>query len=131
MASRKQEILCELLRSGLLSLRLTCGMGEHLPWWYLLRKREIFRLGWEEANFLHNVHLSISEPEFLGNDLGFINFAFPAHIKRLGSKLSPQKAKLLIEFRDLVPPHLRSQLTWQPSEELKRMAESDVASDGD
>ena len=130
MASRKQQILCELLHSGLVSLRLTCGMGEKLSWWSLLRNREIFRIGWEEANFLHNVPQSILEAEFLENDLGFINFDFPAHVKRLGTRLSRQKASLMIEFYDLVPQHLRGKVTWRPSEELKRFAGETGAAPG-
>ena len=122
MVSRKQQILCEFLHGGLVSLRLTCGMGESLSWWSLLRHREIFRIGWEEANFLHNMHLSISEAEFLENDVSFINLAFPAHIKRLGPRISQRKASLMVEFYDLVPQHLRGGVTWRPNEELRRLA---------
>jgi hypothetical protein len=93
-----------------------------LRWWRVFESREIFRVGAEEANFLHNIHLSILEAEFVENDVGFINFAFPTYIKRLGPRMSQQKARLMIEFCDLVPEHLRGKISWQPSVEFKRLA---------
>jgi hypothetical protein len=63
------------------------------------------------------------EPEFVDNDISFVNLAFPVHIERLGRKLPAETARLMVEFYDLVPEPLRPQLSWHPNPELRRLAE--------
>ena len=74
------------------------------------------------ANFLHRVPHSVLEPEFVDNDITFINFAFPGYISRLGTALPAGTARLMVELYDLVPDSLRPQLSWHPSPELRRLA---------
>ena len=121
MPSRKQEIYCELLQWGILHLRLLCGAGEGWTTEKRFHVRDACEIGWEEANFLHRVHVSILEPEYVDNDISFINWAFPAHIERLGNHLWPEVAKLMLEFYEGVPHTLRPQITWHPTEEFKQL----------
>jgi hypothetical protein len=90
----------------------------------LLALREDLRLAHEQANFLHRVHQSILEPEYVNNDITFINWAFPVHIQRLGDQLDRQTAALMLEFYEAVPDRLRSQLEWHPSAEFRQLAGS-------
>jgi hypothetical protein len=90
----------------------------------VLAMREEFRLAHEQANFLHRVHGSILEPEYVDNDITFINWAFPVHIQRLGDRLGSESAALMLEFYDGVPEGLRSQLEWHPSAEFRQLAGS-------
>ena len=84
--------------------------------------REEFRLGFEITNFLHRVHGSILEPEYVDNDITFINWAFPTHIGRMGNRLGAETAALMIEFYDGVPEAMRPELTWHPDAALKQLA---------
>ena len=79
-------------------------------------------IAWDQANFLHNVHQSILDPEFKEEDVWFINTAFRTLVERLGSWIPQKTAGLMIEFHDLVPPGLREKVTWEPDQELKRRA---------
>ena|ERR1700722_16898473 len=122
MPTRKQEIYCQLLRNGILNLRMLCSWGhckaaERNP--YLSSALDI---GWEEANFLHKVPNSILEPEYADNDLSFINWAFPKHIERLGNQLGTETAALMLEFYEGVPIELRSHLIWRPNAEFRALA---------
>jgi hypothetical protein len=61
-------------------------MGSRVTAEQLPELRRALEGGWEQANFLHRVHGSILEPGYVGNDLSFINWAFPCHIERLGGR---------------------------------------------
>src|SRR5262245_55282588 len=106
MPSRKQTIYCELLMWGILHLRMICAGGSNATAEEMFRLREAFEVGWEEANFLHHVHVSILEPEYVDNDISFINWAFPTHIERLGAGLGAGTARLMLEFYEGVPDAL-------------------------
>lgn len=123
MSTRKQEIYCQFLRRGILNLRFLCAMGTRATPEQLPQLQASLEAGFEQANFLHRVHASILEPEYLDNDISFINFAFPCHIRRLGDHLEAEIATLIVEFYDGVPDHLRSQLSWHPSPNLRALAE--------
>ncbi|WP_439627407.1 hypothetical protein [Gemmata sp.] len=122
MASRKQEIYCALLYDGLIHIRFLCGRGARLSAEEALNFQGWFEVGWEEANFLHHVHNSILDPEYVENDISFINFAFPCHISRMGHQLGGSKAALMLEFYEGVPEALHPQLTWHPSKEFRVLA---------
>ena len=122
MASRKQEIYCQLLYHGLLELRMLCTRGSHVTAEEMFGLQSEFELGWERANFLHRVHISLLEPEYVSNDISFINWAFPCHIERLGDRLGAETAALMLEFYENVPEAMRSQLEWHPSAEFRSLA---------
>ncbi len=122
MPSRKQMIYCQLLRWGILQLRMLCARGAWGTEEQVIVPRDAFKLGWEEANFLHRVHGSILEPEYVDNDITFINWAFPCHIQRFGDQLGAETARLMLEFYEGVPERLRSQLTWHPTPEFRQLA---------
>ncbi|MEW6737778.1 MAG: hypothetical protein AB1489_41240 [Acidobacteriota bacterium] len=126
MSSRKQQIYCELLEFGIIRIRTLfsaarsalkgCSDSTHAS------VNETLHIGFEEANFLHNINLSILEPDFVENDINFINLAFPWYINTLGQKIVPQVARLMLEFYDLVPVTLRPSLTWHPTKEFREFA---------
>lgn len=127
MPSRKQVIYTRLLQWGILHLRMLCSRAAHVTAEEVLRLREAFEVGWEQANFLHRVHGSILEPEYVDNDITFINWAFPAHIRRLPDHIGAETAALMLEFYEGVPEHLRSQLTWHPTPEFRQLASQSSA----
>ena len=122
MASRKQEIYARLMYDGLLGLRMLCSSAAWGDPAKLPELKGWFEWGFQQANFLHRVHLSILEPEYVDNDLSFINWAFPVHIERATNGLSQQTAALMLEFYDGVPEALRPQLEWHPTAEFRTQA---------
>src|SRR5262249_27628731 len=78
--------------------------------------------GFEEANLLHHVHCSILEPEYVDNDISFVDWGFRVYVERLGDRLSAETAALMLEFYEGVPEELRSRLEWHPSAELRELA---------
>jgi len=123
MASRKQQIYSRLLREGILYLRAVCAGGGWATEEQVQRMRDEFKIANEIANFLHRVHGSILEPEYVDNDITFINWAFPTHIARMGDRLGAETAALMIEFYDGVPEAMRPELTWHPNAALKQLAD--------
>ncbi len=122
MSTRKQEIYCQLLRDGILEVRGLCARGDCVIAECLPELCQALEVGWELANFLHNVPSSILEPGYVDNDLTFINWAFPHLIERLGDRLRAEIAPLMLEFYEGVPDNLRAELTWHPSIEFRAMA---------
>ena len=126
MPTQKQVIYCRLLKAGLLHLRAVCAGGGWGTGEQVSRMREAFRVGNEIANFLHRVPGSVLEPEYVDNDVSFINHAFPVHLKRLGDRLDAETAALMLAFYDGVPESLRPELTRHPGEDLRRLASGAV-----
>jgi hypothetical protein len=100
---------------------MLCSRGSHVTAEEMFGLQGEFVIGWEQANFLHNVPGSILEPEYVDNDISFINWAFPVHIERLGDRLWPETARLMLEFYEGVPEHLRPQLQWHPDEAFRKL----------
>jgi hypothetical protein len=84
--------------------------------------RELFGDGFEEANLLHHIHCSILVPEYVENDISFINWGFRVYVERLGDRLSPETAALILSFYEGVPEEMCSLLEWHPSPELRALA---------
>lgn len=123
MPTRKQEIYCRLLQHGILALRLVCATDivsapEQLP-----RLQQAMEIGFAHANFLHRVSISILEPEYVDNDISFINWAFPRYVDQLGEHLGAETAALMLEFHEGVPTELQPRLTWRPDDEFRLLAE--------
>jgi hypothetical protein len=105
--SRKQEIYRELLQFGLPYLR---GV-RHLRSWQAAHRRALY----EEAEFLHNLPVSILEPEFVEHDVWFLNH----QARRFLADADPRHAApyyhhrgLIRELFALVPEPLRGKLEW-------------------
>jgi hypothetical protein len=106
--SRKQEIYRELLQFGLPWLR---GVRS-LRWWQSTRRQAFY----EKAEFLHNLYVSILEPEFEHHDIWFLNHqarlflmdADPKHTACYYHHLG-----LIRELFTLVPVGLKGKLAWQ------------------
>jgi hypothetical protein len=116
--SRKQEIYAEMIWLGFVALRAICGSGASVGW-----DRQECEQGWSVANLLHNASGSILLPEYTDNDINFINLAIPHYLEGPQGIFEHEFCRLLIEFHDLVPDELRAQITWHPSEELRRAVE--------
>jgi hypothetical protein len=113
--SRKQEIYRELLQFGLPSLR---GV-RHLRCWQTARRQALY----VEAEFLHNLYVTILEPEFVDHDIWFLNHqarwfltqADPRHVASYHHHRG-----LIGELFALVPERLRDKLVWPGPDELPR-----------
>ncbi|HEU5115982.1 MAG TPA: hypothetical protein VFT74_04830 [Isosphaeraceae bacterium] len=76
MASRKQWLYCRFLEMGISRLRVLCGIAEGCSEAELLDMSESFRDRFDVANLLHNIHGSILKPDYVDNDIRFINWEF-------------------------------------------------------
>jgi hypothetical protein len=113
--SRKQEIYRELLQFGLPSLR---GV-RHLRWWQKSRRQALY----VEAEFLHNLFVTILEPEFVDHDIWFLNYQarwFLTHADPKQAACYYHHRGLIQELFTLVPEGLRSKLEWSGPDELPR-----------
>lgn len=105
--SRKQDIYRELLQFGLPYLRSL----RSLRWWEKRRRQALS----EEAEFLHNLHVSILEPEFMDHDIWFLNHqarSFLAHAEPRYAPCYEHHGRLIRELFTLVPEPLRHKLEW-------------------
>ncbi len=114
--SRKQEIYRELLRFGLPYLRSVWS----LRWWERARRRALY----EEAEFLHNLGVSILDPEFGDHDLWFLNHQARRFLEHADPRHAPcceHHRRLVRELFALVPEPLRHNLEWAgPEDEADR-----------
>ena len=122
--SPKQIIYSQLIHHGFVMLRVYQSWAAYGSWWSRLFRypRKHFQHGHALADLLHNIHRSILVPEFTDNDFGFINHAIPTFLRRAGSEVEVRLASFLVQFHDAVPSEQRDQLTWHPSEELRKKA---------
>jgi hypothetical protein len=105
--SRKQEIYREFLQFGLPYLR---GV-RYFRWWQTARRQALYM----EAEFLHNLYVTILEPEFTDHDIWFLNHlarwfltqADPRHVA-----LYYHHEALIRELFTLVPERLKGKLEW-------------------
>jgi hypothetical protein len=105
--SPKQTVYQAMLRSTLPHLRNVSTRR----WWRRLRDRSAFH----ESELIHNLPVSIFEPEFVEHDLWFLNFQARAYCERCNPALSllyPQQVAKIRELFALVPEHLRVKLQW-------------------
>jgi len=105
--SRKQEIYREFLQFGLPWLR---GVRS-IRWWQTARRHALY----VEAEFLHNLYVSILEPEFVNHDIWFLNHQarwFLTHADPRHVASYEHHEGLIRELFTLVPERLRSKLTW-------------------
>jgi hypothetical protein len=89
---------------------------------WLLEHRDDFRYGFALADLLHRVHGSIVEPDFLENDITFINFAIPDYLRVVGAGVEPAVVKRFVLLYDAVPETMRKLLTWQPTQAHRQVA---------
>jgi hypothetical protein len=109
--SRKQEIYRELLQFGLPSLRAV----RHLRWWQKARREALY----VEAEFLHNLYVTILEPEFVDHDIWFLNHQaswFVTHADPKQVACYYHHERLIKELFALVPDRLRDKLMWSGPE---------------
>jgi hypothetical protein len=105
--SRKQEIYREFLQFGLPYLR---GV-RYFRWWQMGRRRALYM----EAEFLHNLYVTILEPEFVDHDIWFLNHQarkFLTHADPKHAVYYFHHQGLIRELFPLVPERLRGKLEW-------------------
>ena len=112
--SRKQEIYREFLQCGLPLLR---GV-RYFRWWQTGRRQALY----VEAEFLHNLYVTILDPEFVDHDIlvpellrrnWFLTHADPRHVA-----CYYHHQILIRELFTLVPERLRDKLEWAGPDEL-------------
>ncbi len=91
------------------------------PAW-ISEHRNLFDHGFALADLLHRVHGSILEPEFVDNDVTFINFAIPYYLGSLGKEVDPAIIMRFVAIYDAAPVELRNSLTWQPTPDMRAIS---------
>ena len=105
--SRKQEIYREFLQFGLPYLR---GV-RYFRCWQPGRRRALYK----EAEFLHDLYVTILEPEFVDHDIWFLNHQARWFLTHADPRLAPcyyHHQGLIRELFTLVPERLRGKLEW-------------------
>jgi hypothetical protein len=113
--SRKQEIYREFLQCGLPLLR---GM-RYFRWWQTSRRQALY----VEAEFLHNLYITILEPEFVDHDIWFLNCQakwFLTHADPRHVAYYYHHQDLIRELFTLVPERLQGKLEWAGPDEVSR-----------
>jgi hypothetical protein len=107
MTSPKQEIYNLMFWWVLPHLRNCASM----PWWRRARDRSAYF----EAELIHNLPVSMFEPEFVEHDIFFLNFAARWYCENCSISVSPLYLQQVQRIRDLfalVPQEMRSELKW-------------------
>jgi hypothetical protein len=120
--SPKQDALCWLVGRGFAILRVLQEAAATASAAWLLEHREHFRHGFALAALLHRVHGSIVEPDFVENDITFINFAIPDYLRAVGAGVDPAIVKRFVLLYDAVPEAMRKLLTWHPTQAHRQVA---------
>jgi hypothetical protein len=111
--SRKQEIYREFLQFGLPYLR---GV-RYFRWWQTARRQALY----VEAEFLHNLYVTILEPEVVDHDIWFLNEQarwFLTHADPKHAACYHHHLGLIRELFTLVPERLKHKLKWAGPDEL-------------
>ena len=107
MPSRKQLIYCDLLRRGLPWLRSVQG----LRFWHRKHRQGLYA----ETEFLHNLYVSLLEPEFVAHDIWFLNHQARWYLQNANLTYCPNldaNRAAIQELFHLVPEHMRAELEW-------------------
>jgi hypothetical protein len=105
--SPKQIIYREMLRWTLPHLRNI----SRARWWRRVHDLSAFY----ESELVHNLPVSMYEPEFVEHDVWFLNFQARAYCEQCSaskSDLYPQQVERIRELFVIVPKHLRATLQW-------------------
>jgi hypothetical protein len=81
------------------------------PWW----RRLCDRSAYFEAELIHNLPVSMLEPEFLEHDVWFLNVQARSYYQECSPELSDLysvQVKRIRELFSLVPEEMRSKLQW-------------------
>ena len=102
--SRKQKLYVEILWRALPYIR---GMSQAGLW-----RRIRDRSAYEEAEFIHNLPVSILEPEFTEHDIWFLNHQARFYVTQSGSPHVATHLPYIAELFRLVPDEVRPKLEW-------------------
>jgi hypothetical protein len=110
--TRKQIVYREMLSWTLPHLRNISTWS----WWRRLRDQSAYY----EAELIHNLPVSMFEPDFVEHDIWFLNVQARAYYEQCSEQISPlylQQVALLRELFSLVPAELRPKLKWSGPDE--------------
>lgn len=82
-------------------------------------KKALDKSCYAEAEFVHNLHQSIFESDFVAHDIHFLNFQARKYVEsypRHKSSCYGAQKKLINELFRLVPTELKEKLEWQGPE---------------
>lgn len=105
--TRTQEIYNEIFDSALPHIKNVSTW----EWWRKLRNRSVYY----EAELIHNLPVSILEPEFVDHDIWFLNHQarwYYTHCNENLSSLYLLQVERIRELFSIVPEHRRAQLEW-------------------
>jgi hypothetical protein len=103
--SPKQAIYRDILFWTLPHLRNVASQR----WWRRVRDQSAYY----EAELVHNLPISMYEPEFTDHDIWFLNAQANFYIRNCSASISPlypEQSRRLLELRTLVPDLLKSKL---------------------
>ncbi|QSQ22928.1 hypothetical protein JY651_48880 [Pyxidicoccus parkwayensis] len=103
----KQKIYKDMLWWTLPHLRNVATWG----WWQRARDRSTYY----ETQLVHNLPVSMFEPEFIEHDIWFLNGQARWYCENCSARLSsmyPAQVARIRALFALVPPHLREKLEW-------------------
>jgi hypothetical protein len=109
--SRKQEIYQELLFWAIPHIRNTQTQS--------MLAKAFDKSCYEEVELVHNLQVSILEPEFLDHDIHFLNCQARNYTERAAQSNSPcygAQCTLIEELINLVPEPMRNKLEWSGPE---------------
>jgi hypothetical protein len=105
--SPKQEIYGEMLRLALPWIRNVSTW----PWWRRCRDRSTFY----ESELIHNLSVSMFEPDFVDHDIWILNHQAKVYHDQCTPRRSPnyvRQVELIGELFTIVPDALRTRLNW-------------------
>jgi hypothetical protein len=103
--SRKQEIYRELLWSGLPVLR---NSFTYPVWSWVISRRKLGAI----AELIHNLPVSVLEPDFTPHDIHFMNHQARYYCEATTISTEPF-LELLRELFQIIPQDCRGRLTWE------------------
>ena len=107
--SPKQQIYQEMLWWTLPHIR-NAASGS---WWHRIKNKSLPH----ESELIHNLPVSMYDPEFTEHDVWFLNAQAQSYVKNCNETISPlypQQVERLKKLAQLVPEPLRERLLWRP-----------------
>ena len=113
--SRKQEIYQQILLHCLPGSRNALSGCVFVPWWrwFSPRWKQYIWNSYARAEFVHNLPVSILEPEFTEHDLWFLNVQARSFFEDPKVEANSLLAELVKELIEIMPTEMKNSLEWQ------------------
>ena len=109
--TEKQRIYLEILERTLPWLRNVSTWS----WWQRCRDRSVYH----ETALIHNLYVSLFEPEFVDHDISFLNSQARGYCEQCSKRVSPlypEQVQRIKRLFALVPDRCKGQLSWSGPE---------------